>query len=573
MPFEAIPGQFYRIIAKHSGKAIGSNGTVRSRGAILAQVESAQDDFGQQFTFERDGEHFYNIRYRHNSQNIDVFSEKTDDNAAVGQWDQSPGHWNQQFSILPAGDGTHFISARHSAKFLCVQGRGMPAGIPVVQHRWTGGDHFLFTIEAVPPYQRRALREPVLRQAEPTREAVLGLVGLIPDVGGGVKAVAGVLWKATPSLIEQMRDYVTSIAQSLIDEEYIRQLGKQLQGIRNNLKQFAQATVGADKGTWMTQVIGSLEIAQPYFFDDRAPERTLPHLITLGTLHLTALRERYDKYIEYYGKKPDNPEELLQDLKNRVKLYTDGVATARRKTLEWRLSHIHEWSDDPPAGIQYMSYFARDDYDGWQFSSVRRDRTAEQRQIARDAALIDRTRQVSEQFNAELDGLFAAATAWRYLDPDVTEKPKITPVVVSTGTFGRESGAPFDTGQVSTLDSPIAGVTMWFDRAGNQLHGIQIRKRDGSRLMAGIEHQNSISHDWADREQVVAAFGNTRESVAALNLVSNRHALVGHGQRALGIPFRSESPLPGGTLNSIFGWASRDRIEGIGFRWTYPKNE
>src|SRR5213078_555458 len=100
MPFEAIPGQFYRIIAKHSGKAIGSNGAVRGRGSILAQVESAEDNFGQQFTFERDGEHFYSIRYRHNSQNVDVFSEKTDDNAAVGQWDQSPGHWNQQFSIL-----------------------------------------------------------------------------------------------------------------------------------------------------------------------------------------------------------------------------------------------------------------------------------------------------------------------------------------------------------------------------------------------------------------------------------------------------------------------------------------
>ena len=92
------------------------------------------------------------------------------------------------------------------------------------------------------------------------------------------------------SLIEQVRDYVRSVAKQMIDEEYLSNLAKDMEGLRNVIKQYSQATAGADKGTWMTAMLLALEKSQPYFFDMRAPEKTLPHLLTLGSMHISALR-------------------------------------------------------------------------------------------------------------------------------------------------------------------------------------------------------------------------------------------------------------------------------------------
>src|SRR5258708_34736897 len=208
MPFEPVPGQFYRIIPKHSGKAIGAKDKLPHQGLPIVQVDRAAGDASQEFQVHREG-NYYNFVARRNGQSMDVFAESQGDNVTVGQWGRYDYSLNQQFSFLPAGDGSYYISAHHSSKFLWVKDGSQDAGAPLVQHIWNGGAHFRFVFEPVAPIvDPRALREPVLRGADPLREAALGLIGLIPEVGGGPTFLIGKPWSDGPGLIDQMRDYV-----------------------------------------------------------------------------------------------------------------------------------------------------------------------------------------------------------------------------------------------------------------------------------------------------------------------------------------------------------------------------
>ena len=438
MRFDPVPGQFYRIVPKHTGKAIGTKDKLPHMGTHMTQVKPADNDATQEFLIQRHGDHYnFVVRQNNQTQCLDVLGKSIDDNAAVGQWDRH-GETNQQFAVLPAGDGTYYISPRHSQIFLCVKDGDRSEGAALVQHLWNGGEHFRFSFDPVNPIQARAQRDFALRGADPLREAALGLIGLLPEVGGGVKFLVSQLWSAGPSLIDQMRDYVTGIAEGLVDREFINGLGYDLEGLKNQVVEYSKATPGADKGEWATTVIGTLEHLQPKFFDKRKPEQTLTYLLTFGTLHLMMLRERNDKYEEIYGKKPKDPADLLDRLKAKVTLYLERAKTARDNTYNWRMGHIYSWSEEVATSSRttYTVFYARDDYDGWRFAADSRSQNIDQRRALRDAAHAEHTRLAKEQFTAELDGLFNGSGGWKYLNPSETTKPKITPVIVKSPLFG-----------------------------------------------------------------------------------------------------------------------------------------
>ena len=576
MAFDPVPGQFYRLVPKHTGKAIGSKDKLPHMGTPMTQVKPADNDATQEFLIHRYGDHYnFIVRQNNQTQCLDVFRDSLADDAAVGQWDRGGGQWNQQFAILPAGDGTYYISPRHSQIFLCVKDGDTKDGAALVQHLWTGGDHFRFSFEPAKPVRSRAQREFALRGADPLREAALGLIGLLPEIGGGVKFVVSHLWSDGPGLIDQMRDYVVGIAQGLIDTDFINGLGYDLEGLRNKVVEYANATKGADKGPWMTDVIGGLEQLQPKFFDNRSPERTLTYLLTFGTLHLLMLRERYDKFEEIYGKKPDNPADLIDRLKKKVDLYVARAKAARDATLNWRMGHIYSWSEQvhTTSRTTYEVFYARDDYDGWRFAADSRSQNVDQRRALRDAAHADHTRIAREQFNAELDGLFNGAAGWKYLNPGETAAPKRTPVVVAGPLFGSAAGTKFDTGIGSSLSSPIAEATIYMNDSSDRVVGLRVSKKDGGQIKVGRETAKAFTKSWSGGEEVIGAYGNTVGSLSALYLVSNRSHIVGSGQRAHGSAFSSEPPIEGGCLDSIFGYASDDKIEGIAFRWAYPRHE
>jgi hypothetical protein len=380
-------------------------------------------------------------------------------------------------------------------------------------------------------------------------------------------------------LINQIRDYVRSVAKQMIDEEFLNNLTKQMEGIKNVVTQYALATPGADKGNWMTSMLATLEAAQPNFFDLRAPEKTLPHFLTLGTMHLSALRERYDKFEELYKKKHDNPAEQLADLQKRVKLYVGGAATARQKTLEWRLKYIEFSQQVVYVGGQphHDVFVVEDKYDG--FLHV-----ADTGQIARSRAeglevFEERTRQVTEAFSAELDSLFGPALVWKYINPALTEKPRNVRVTTKSGLFGAKRGTAFEGEKVPASDIPITEIGILTNPAGDRVQGMRITRGSG-----GVNAWGSFSgrgndhrHSFRRGEVITAAYGNhggPGDPLYSLYLVTSKGHIMGGGRRDIGTAWGSEAPIGSDTqFETCFGWASTSQIEGLGFKWTYVRKE
>lgn len=580
MSFEPIPGQFYRIVAQHSGKVAEIRHDQIHRGTGVQQGDSVGKPY-QEFQFHREGPYF-NIIARSSGRSFDVPSESQADDVQIVQWDRHDYSRNQQFSLLPAGGGAYYISARHSARFLCMKDGGKDYGVPLVQHVWNGGDHFRFAFVPVDPIvDPRATREIVLRGSDPIRDAVLGVAGLIPKVGGGSKFLLGLFWPdAGGSLLEQIRDYVRGVAKQLIEEAYLKDLALKMQGLKNVLKQYVLATPGADKGSELTSLITQLEVAQPYFFDQSAPEKTLPHLLTLGSLHLSTLRERYDHFEEFYGKKPANPAELLADLQSRVKLYVDGGQRARQKTMEWRLTHITLAREIVYVGGKphHDAFIVNDTFDGWRFVADGDHLTYDQKQAIGQRAFDERKQVATDLFNAELDALFGPALAWKYVDPALTEKPKLVAARLASPLFGARRGTQFDGKVVRPEDDkPYSEVTIWTNAAGDRVNGLWLERRDGPRFTVGKVVGTKHYHRLREGEVVVGAYGNhggPGDALYSLYLVTSTGHIVGGGHRANGTPWDSEPPI--GTdpqLDSVFGWADADHIDGLGFRWRYSRKE
>jgi Ricin-type beta-trefoil lectin domain-like len=579
MSFEPVQGQYYRLVAKHSGKVVEVHHNKAERGMPIQQGDWVDGEY-QQFQFHKNGR-YYNIVARFSGKSFDVPGESSADGLGIIQWDRHDYSHNQQFELLPAGGGNYYIGARQSQKFLCMKEGGKGYGVPLVQQIWNGGDHFQFSlVPCGPNIQPRALREAALRGLDPIRDSVLSLLNLIPTAGGGVKFLVGLFWPETDgSLVDQIRDYVRNIARQMIDEEYLSNLAKDMEGIRNVIRQYAQATPGGDKGQWMTSMLQKLEASQPYYFDQRAPEKTLPHLLTLGSMHLSALRERYDNFEQLYGKKPDKPAVLLKDLQVRVKLYVDGAKTARDKTLEWRLKYIELSKQMTYVNGQahHDVFVVEDRYDG--FRHVADTGHLESSRAEGNAVYEERKRQVTESFNAELDALFGPALVWKYINPELKDPPKVVRVTSKSGLFGAKKGTEFSGEKLAAANIPISEIGINLNAAGDRVLGLHINRGSGGMSTWGAyaAQGNKRTHTLAKGEVIAAAYGThggPGDPLYSLYFVTNKGHIVGGGRRDIGKPWGSEPPTGAETqFETVFGWASAERVEGLGFSWSYARKE
>ncbi len=93
---------------------------------------------GSQYTY-------YEVVARHSSKCLDVFDGSTQNGANVIQW-PCIGDTNQQWQIIPIGDGYYKFIARHSNRVLAVQSAGTANGALAVQSTDTGTAHMQWRI-------------------------------------------------------------------------------------------------------------------------------------------------------------------------------------------------------------------------------------------------------------------------------------------------------------------------------------------------------------------------------------------------------------------------------------------
>jgi hypothetical protein len=570
MSFDPIPGQFYRIVAKHSGQILEIEGDVPHRGAPIQQgvwVEKAY----QQFQFHREGD-FFNIVSRSSGRSFDLPDSRGDEGMGIIQWDRHDYSTNQQWAILPAGGGYYYISARPTEKFVCVQDGKSGIGVRLVQQSWSGGDHFLFSFEPCTPMASpRALRTAVLRGADPIREAVIALTGLIPTAGGGVKFLLGLLWQDSGgTLIEQIREYVRDVAKEMIDNQALIDLANKLEGLKDAIDLYSTDPTGSK----MDAVLMVLTENRPHFFNTQFPEKTLPYLLTLGSMHLAALREHHDTYEKLYGHKPEKPGEVLKFLKDTVDKYVKGAAAARKATAEWRqkyitLSQRMAYKD----GHAHHDYFyVEDKYDGWSF--VADEGQIDQSRRLGNAIYEERKRVVKEEFDAELDALFGPALMWKYMKPDLAEKPAVVRVATSSPFFGTRRGTGY--AQVTEPDNPVNEIHVW-GNGNDRIHAIAIGRKNGGGLWTvGETGGNESLIKCGAGEYFTGVYGTHGggDGIYSIYFVTNKGRILGVGRRVIGAPFAGEPPVGSDArLEGIQVCFEGNRLFGIGFQWGYARKE
>ena len=71
---------------------------------------------------------------------------------------------------------------------------------------------------------------------------------------------------------------VEALCKDLISDEYAIELEKRLQGLKNDLQLYDQTSFGSpQKGQYMTNLLYYIAETEPFFLDNRNPEKTMPY--------------------------------------------------------------------------------------------------------------------------------------------------------------------------------------------------------------------------------------------------------------------------------------------------------
>ena len=130
-------GTYYRVVARHSGKALDICNVSTADGACVQQY-SYGGGTNQQFEFRPvSGTSYYQIVARHSGKCLDVPNSSTANGAQLQQWACSGGA-NQQFSLQTSGSYIRIIN-RNSGKCLDVVSASTSDGARIQQYTCSGG--------------------------------------------------------------------------------------------------------------------------------------------------------------------------------------------------------------------------------------------------------------------------------------------------------------------------------------------------------------------------------------------------------------------------------------------------
>jgi hypothetical protein len=124
---------FYRLIARHSSKCAGVNGSSTADGATVVQ-QTCGSGTNQQWRFQSLGGGYYRVVNRNSSRCLDISSGSTADGTTALQWTCNGGN-NQQWQLQDVGSGYYRLIVRHSGKCLDVNSSSTADGAKINQ--WT----------------------------------------------------------------------------------------------------------------------------------------------------------------------------------------------------------------------------------------------------------------------------------------------------------------------------------------------------------------------------------------------------------------------------------------------------
>jgi hypothetical protein len=427
---------------------------------------------------------------------------------------------------------------------------------------------------------------------------VRGIVSAIPYIGSAISGVVGFFWPASQhdpyAVWNEIKEYISNLIEELISDEKVKNLENQLNGIRNNLNDYQATSFDVpQKGQWFTSVLSSIDNAEPFFFDETNPEKTLPYFVAMGTLKLTVLREQYLFYNKIYQHEDPDKAQHLKTLQDTIKKYQDAANNSKKTVMAWRVglitvnetvrtdfgvlgpSKTHIWTvrdthvtdkKNPHPDLEVS----------WEWNTLTGG-TMDAEDKARYAYNNHRS-QIEAELGAKLDSFLKPAYLWNYLDPTSPGTPQKKPVDVISGPFAGRSGTRFTDNphdlpitKVIILaytfdDARVEGVEIFYGGNSGGAHG----KKMSGQVYPTYHHILELQ----EGESIISARGRAGDSMDALYLKTNKGREVGGGGTRGGSAWSAAPPAgTEATLAFISGIQGRESFEGITLHWRYWRYE
>ncbi|MBI5916085.1 MAG: HYR domain-containing protein [Bacteroidetes bacterium] len=142
------PNKCYRIVAKHSGKALKLKNGSNNNGDLVVQATFDQAVAHNRWKFENLGNGLFKIVNVQSGKVLDVSGASMADGANIQQWSYGGGD-NQKWKVMDQGGGEFRIEAKHSGKVLDIYGGSTADNAQAIQWPWHGGDNQRFYIQEV----------------------------------------------------------------------------------------------------------------------------------------------------------------------------------------------------------------------------------------------------------------------------------------------------------------------------------------------------------------------------------------------------------------------------------------
>ncbi|CDF36527.1 unnamed protein product [Chondrus crispus] len=385
------------------------------------------------------------------------------------------------------------------------------------------------------------------------RSVVLLGIGIVPHVGDVVSGVIDLLWPEEEMEVwDEIKERAEALMKNLITKERVHDIEKRLRGLKQTIDDYQNTSIGSpEKGSWMVNVISSLNAVQPFFLDDRNPEVMLPYLVALATLTLAVRREQIVSYKEIHGRDDRNADYKLREIRGQYEEFHDAVVRARKGATEWRLNLVEIQEDEDKD-----KFVVSDEFSGY-VSDKYKDHPGMLYENIKEC--------VQNDFRRRLDDITLPAKTWKYMIPDAKKRKIVRketlsvsglfPVAEWSGEEGSVDGMRISK-IVFVVDDYVRGVEVW--------HGESLGLRCGD-MSRGEEMRLELDSD----EVIIAASGRGEKVMHGMWVFTSKGRAFGaSGKKVGGYEWTAAAPSLDGYLESVF-------VEkgGIGFRWRHWMDE
>jgi hypothetical protein len=145
---EAAFSGYYRIMARHSGKALTVQSASTANSANVFQWTYGGTNTNDEWEVRDIGSGYHRVIARHSGKDLTVASASTVEGANIFQYAYGGTTTNDEWALVDVG-GSYRITNRHSGKSAEVVGAGTADGADVVQRTYSGGTHQQWDVIAV----------------------------------------------------------------------------------------------------------------------------------------------------------------------------------------------------------------------------------------------------------------------------------------------------------------------------------------------------------------------------------------------------------------------------------------